>query len=375
MVRRSVSLLLLPLCTVAAQAPRTISVPQIDVSGETAWQTIVDREAGQYLGHPTTILLEDGKTIVAVYPMGHGRGGIVLKRSADGGLTWSARLPVPGNWATSQETPTIHRVTDAAGSKRLIVFSGLYPIRMAVSEDDGLTWSPLKAIGDYGGIVAMSALVRQSDGVYGAYFHDDGRFIRNGGLEERRFRIYRVTSRDGGLTWGPPVEVLSHPSAQLCEPGIIRSPDGRRLAMLLRENSRKFNSFISFSDDEGDTWSAPREMPAALTGDRHVAVFARDGRLFVTFRDMAGSSPTRGSWVAWVGAWDDLLTGGEGQYRVLLLRNHRGTDCCYPGLELLPSGEFVTTTYGHWTEGEAPYIMSLRLSLSSLDSRLHKKIE
>ena len=50
-------------------------------------------EAGQYLGHPTTVLLEDGKTILCVYPKGHGRGAIVYKRSIDGGLTF-ARSPL-----------------------------------------------------------------------------------------------------------------------------------------------------------------------------------------------------------------------------------------------------------------------------------------
>jgi hypothetical protein len=61
---------------------------------------VVDREEGQYLGHVTTVLLEDGRTMLAVYPKGHGKGAIVLKRSSDGGRTWSARLPTPGNWAT-----------------------------------------------------------------------------------------------------------------------------------------------------------------------------------------------------------------------------------------------------------------------------------
>jgi len=32
--------------------------------------------------------------------------------------------------------------------------------------------------------------------------------------------------------------------------------------VLLRENSRKLNSFVIFSNDEGRTWSAPRELPA-----------------------------------------------------------------------------------------------------------------
>ena len=141
----------------------------------------MDREEGQYLGHPTTVLLEDGKTILTVYPKGHGRGAIVLKRSTDGGLTWSDRLPTPENWATSKETPTIHRVVDPQGKKRLIVFSGLYPIRMSVSEDDGRTWSPLEPIGDFGGIVAMSSVERLKNGDYLALFHDDGRFLRGEG--------------------------------------------------------------------------------------------------------------------------------------------------------------------------------------------------
>ena len=121
----------------------------IDLSAQTRRQVIVDREPGQYLGHPTTVLLEDGRTMLCVYPRGHGRGPVVMKRSTDGGLTWSERLPVPENWASSREVPTIHRVVDSEGVKRLIMWSGLYPARLAVSEDDGHAWTPLEAAGDW----------------------------------------------------------------------------------------------------------------------------------------------------------------------------------------------------------------------------------
>ena len=31
---------------------------------------------------------------------------------------------------------------------------------------------------------------------------------------------------------------------------------------------------------------------------------------------------------------------------------------------------FVTTTYGHWTKGEEPYIVSVRFKLSELDAKV-----
>ena len=349
---------------------RGFTIPLIDLAHETERQTVVDKEQGQYLGHPTTLLLEDGRTIITVYPKGHGRGAIVMKRSDDGGLTWSERLPTPESWATSLEVPTLHRVVDAQGVKRIIMFSGLYPIRMAVSEDDGESWSELEPIGDYGGIVAMGDVVRLKDGKYMALFHDDGRFLRNGGEATGVFEVFKILSEDGGLTWGQPEGVTTHPQAHLCEPGVARSPDGSQLAMLLRENSRKFNAMVVFSDDEGETWSEPLELPGSLTGDRHKTCYGPDGRLVVSFRDTCLDTPTWGDWCAWVGAYEDIV---EGQYRVRLMDNTKGGDCAYPGVLLLPDGTFVTTTHGHWEEGEEPYVVSVRFRLEELDEKFVRR--
>ena len=74
----------------------------IDLTDKTENQITVDREDGIYLGHPTTVLLDDGRTILTVYPKGHGVGQLVLKRSDDAGLTWSERLPVPDSFSTSR---------------------------------------------------------------------------------------------------------------------------------------------------------------------------------------------------------------------------------------------------------------------------------
>ncbi|MCH2138431.1 MAG: GDSL-type esterase/lipase family protein [Phycisphaerales bacterium] len=350
---------------------RDYSIPLVDLDQLDDVHVVVDREAGQYLGHPTTVLLEDGSTIVCVYPKGHGRGGVCLKRSDDGGVTWSERLPVPENWSTSREVPTIHRVIDPRdGTKRLIMWSGLYPARLAVSEDDGVSWSPLEQVGDWGGIVVMGFVERLADGRYLAMFHDDGRFFgpKSTATSPVTFTLYSTVSDDGGLTWSSPDIVWAGQDLHLCEPGCIRSPNGTRLAVLLRENSRRRNSYVIFSDDEGASWSPPRELPASLTGDRHTGVYLPDGRLFISFRDTTHVSETKGDWVGWVGTWDDIEQGLPGEYRVRLKDNHHRGDCAYPGVLLLSDGTIVTTTYGHWDKGESPYIRTVRVHPDQMDA-------
>ena len=113
-------------------------------------------------------------------------------------------------------------------------------------------------------------------------------------------------------------------------------------------------------------------LTAALTGDRHTGKYTADGRLFISFRDRTHESPTPGDWVAWVGTYDDIVNGREGQYRVRLMDNTKGADCAYPPVEMLPDDTIVTTTYGHWTNGESPYVVSVRLKLSELDTMVTK---
>ena len=382
-VQARIAVLLAALLLAAALACRGAgdeTLRWVDWADEAHRQVVVDREPGQYLGHPTTVLLSDERSILTVYPKGHGAGPIVMKRSDDGGLTWSERLPTPASWATSMETPTVFPVDLADGRRRLIMFSGLYPVRMARSEDEGGTWTELEPIGHFGGVVAMSSVerLRSLDGELMALFHDDGRFFRRPTSRHERipgfepeFKVYKTISLDDGLTWSEPEVIAEHPEAHLCEPGLIRSPDGREIAVLLRENSRRFNSFVIFSPDEGRTWSRPVELPSSLTGDRHVGRYTPDGRLFITFRDQEPSSPWRGDWVGWLGRYEDLRRGGRepwaGEARVRLMDNRYAADTAYPGLELLPDGTFVTTTYGHFTPGEEPWIASVRFTAAELD--------
>ncbi len=358
------------------QMPTVSPLPLIDLNAATELQIEVDREPGQYLGHPTTLLLEDGKSVLCVYPKGHGKGPIIYKRSSDGGQTWSERLLTPENWSTSKETPTLHRVIAPDGQKRIILFSGLYPARMAISEDHGESWSDLQPIGNWGGIVVMSSVFerRTGPGHYMAMFHDDGRFFASQGKLQNpvEFKLLQTSSVDGGLTWSTPHTVLASTRMHLCEPGVIRSPDGTKLACLLRENRRVQPSQIIFSSDEGQTWSEPQPLPFDLCGDRHTAKYAPDGRLLISYRRVCvngESSPVDGDWVAWVGTFDDLVNSQPGQYLIRLKDNLVGKDCAYPGVEVFEDGTFLLTTYGHWLPQEQPYILSMRFTLEEIDRR------
>jgi hypothetical protein len=255
------------------------------------------------------------------------------------------------------------------------MWSGLYPARLAVTDDDGASWTELQPVGDWGGIVVMGFVeaLKTGSGHYLAMFHDDGRFFEEEGTRTSTFKLYKTFSRDGGLSWSLPEVVYQSSEVHLCEPGCIRSPDGKRLAVLLRENARRKNSHIIFSGDEGESWTEPREVPLDLTGDRHTGKYAPDGRLFISFRcrspqSAASTRPFEGDWCGWVGTWEHLVSGQNGQYAVRLKDNTKSYDTAYPGVEILPDGTFVTTTYGHWTAGEAPYILSVRFTLQELDT-------
>ncbi len=355
------------------------AIIRIDLNDEKSFQIVVDREPGQYLGHPSTCLLEDGKTILCVYPKGHGRGAIIYKKSTNGGLTWSERLPTPKSWETSKETPTIHRIIDARGKKRLILWSGLYPARFSISEDNGNSWSELKPVGDWGGIVVMGSLVQlKSPGHYLALFHDDGRYFSAKPVVQKPtvMTLLKTFSTDGGLSWSKPEAIFQSSEIHLCEPGSVRSPDEKEIAVLLRENTRRKNSHIIFSTDEGKTFTPPQEITSVLTGDRHTAKYAPDGRLLVSFRK---KSPAKiqddyeGDWVAWVGKYSDLKNNTLGQYLIRLKDNLHQWDCAYPGVEVLPDGTFVLVTYGHWEKDEPPYILCIRFKLEQIDEKAKRK--
>lgn len=352
--------------SIEATLPKIYSIPTVDISGEKDRQVIVaEGTRSVYQGHPHTLLMPDGRTIFCVWTYNHGGACGPMKRSNDGGLAWCSLLPVPENWSSIRNCPTIHRLTGPDGTARLFVFAGNGDMSQSVSEDEGRTWSAMKSNGLKCVVAPINVLPIEDGSKYRMWVHRGER-----DRDAPPLAIWQADSSDGGLTWTDFREILSVQDANPCEPAVVRSPDGKQFLMLMRENSRRLNSLYMTSNDEGQTWSQAKELPAALTGDRHLARHAPDGRLVVVFRDRA-EGETKGHFVAWIGRYDDILAGREGEYRVKLLHHHgRPGDCGYSGLELLPDGTFVATTYVKYEPGPTKNsVVSVRFRFAELDER------
>jgi len=345
--------------------PRTV-----DLSSDAGRHVIVAQGTPEiYQGHPTTVLLPDGKTMFCVWTINHGGPCGPMKRSDDGGRAWSGLLAVPENWKTTKNCPTIYRLTDPQGVARLVVFAGSGPggdMHAAHSLDDGRSWTPMKGNGLVG--VMPFCTIESIEG--GKKLLGMTNIRRPGETKEARSNVLaQSTSTDGGLTWAPWRVVLDLPGLKPCEPWVVRSPDGQQLLCLIRENEKHAALFMT-SNDEGRVWSVARQLPPGLFGDRHVARYAPDGRLVVCFRDTGGAygSPTSTHFMAWVGRYEDIANGRDGQYRIKLLHSFNGGDNGYPGVELLPDGTFVATTYVKYREGpEQNSVVSVRFKLAETD--------
>ncbi|WP_299469135.1 sialidase family protein [uncultured Gimesia sp.] len=348
----------------------TDSLPLVDVSKQTDHQTVIAAGTPKvYQGHPTTLLMPDQKTIFCVWCVNHGGSAGPMARSEDGGKTWQRiDQKLPAGYATHQNCPSIYRMVDLAGKARLWVFSAAQGKRggpgmpSIMSEDAGETWKEMPPLG-FPCVMTFSSMVQLKDGRYLGLYHrgPDGK-------DRAPLVVLQTISDDGGFNWSKPRVVAEVEGKNPCEPCVFRSPDGKQLCCLMRENTHKGRSLMMFSNDEGATWSTPVDTPWGLTGDRHKEVFTKDGQLVVCFRDQALGSSTRGHFVAWVGTYDDIVNGRDGKYRIKLLHHYGRTgDCGYPGVELLPDGTIVATTYVKYRDDDAKNsVVSVRFKLDDL---------
>lgn len=420
-------------CNKPSATPRdTFSITQLDLSQpNTAGaeykdlyaQYIVDDASG-YMAHPDSVIVDrDGtETILTMYPEGHGRGAVLTKESSDGGMTWGARrTDTPESWKESKETPTVYRLYDENDERDWLVMISAVPswgkghgdgFNASISKDDGRTWSEFKNYWGYktdgyvNAIVAMASLTRLKG--------DNGEFIDAwmGLYHDYDFYNYKTIltfDNNGNMVWSKPEKYFAkyrdiEKKSNMCEVEVVRSEGGKgdELMLIGRANSKKMASILSYSTDEGKTWSEPREVAASLNGERHKADYLHDGRLVITFRCIQ-SDPIiydqisdkfkkenwySNGWVAWVGTYQNLkgmyngTANSEGQYRVKLAHTYldgqtfpqlsANADTGYCGNVVLSDGTFVTSSYGQFgkknEKGEyITYIVSKRIDFNKVD--------
>ncbi len=369
-----------------------LPIPLIDLSGESERHVIVAAGTEEtYYCSPTTALMPDGRTLFCVFSYEHGgRCGPVekehrrradLERAAAGArqLGHGPELPdhLPSHRSAGNRPPAgVRRTRRPAASRRAREYdaSGALGGRRPHLDADGLQRPGVRDAVlldpqpiDGGARLLGITNIRRDEDPNNRKPMTPGGHVGN--------RIAQSISEDGGLTWSRWRITLDCPPRIPGEPELIRSPDGRQLLCLLRDNTGRWEytsrSLFITSDDEGATWSEPRELPLGLTGDRHKHRHSRDGRLLVTMRNTAPGCPERGDLSLWVGTYDDILAGREGQYRVRLLTSHAGFDGSYSSIELLPDDTFMVATYLKYRPGaERQSIVSVRFKLPELDARL-----
>lgn len=387
---------------------KNYTIPQVDLSvlpGGTPAElqylyenTTVDAGQG-YLGHPDSVLLKDG-AIITFFPEGHGKGKTLARISRDGGKTYPETIEnSPKSWAMSKETPTIYRLEfsqrDWADKLILICGDPKWPGEVSrggfdcsLSDDEGKTWTEYESFytkkdaDTYYTIVAMSSLTRLKENgqfvdKWMGLFHEDypGRHFVN-------YKTILTFDEQGNMHWSKPTPYFSayrgiEKGSRMCEVECVRSDGGTgdELMLITRSNSKKINSLLTFSKDEGKTWSKPVEAPAALNGERHKADYLPDGRLFITFRSIE-RDPVKlaknyekknwcwysEGWVAWVGSYEDLKNGAEGDFRIKIAHTYldyqnepsvtANADTGYCGNVVLADGTVVTSSYGIFSTEE-----------------------
>ena len=348
----------------------------------------VMREPGgkrQYLGQPDLIRTNTGRLITA-FPEGHGKGPLIMMISENDGETWTEKTDIPASWAGSQETPTMFKLNMPDGTERLMLITAnpgwgtdsaghKHGWNTSYSDDNGDTWSEYSHFHseitlngeqiENKAIVGMASLVQLKD--------------ENGNLIPKWMGVYHnydfvnfktyLTFENGVETWSEPTPYLAEyreieKTYRMCEIGMFRSPDGKRIVGLARSNSHMHRATMIYSDDEGETWSKPVELPGSLAGERHKPSYDPvTGRVVIPMREIrydlnnngahdGGTDWLAGNWVAWVGTYEQLMNQEEGQYRILLAedyaRNTYGGDTGYTGVVTLEDGTFIMVSYGHF---------------------------
>ena len=142
---------------------------------------------------------------------------------------------------------------------------------MAISDDQGQTWSASRPLAGFGNI--QPSLLRRRDGTLVAYMRENGPL--------RKIRV--ADSKDDGITWSQVGATdLPNPGSGL---DAVVLTNGN-WALVYNDTTRGRASLaVSLSDDEGRTWKWTRHLERHAEGSYHypAAIVDRSGMIHVVY--------------------------------------------------------------------------------------------
>ena len=272
---------------------------------------------GRFTKNPDMVVLPNGK-LLAVYTDADKHWAesmiyLTIIESNDRGKTWSnPRVLIQSDRSKREPhwlTPRINLLSDG----RLAVLCDIDDFEYAHeyqnpegiwiwwSDDYGETWSDPQLTGIPG--IEPDQVVELQNGRLAI-----GTELILG--DTQKIAQLVSLSDDGGKTWGKPIIVAKDSVHDYNEGSIVLLNDDSIVCVMRDNLHNNYPSYIAFSYDNADSWSAPVEAP--FSGDRPYSGQLSDGRLFVTYRNKGGNPGTYG----WIG---DIH--GELRYQCSALRS------------------------------------------------------
>jgi hypothetical protein len=317
----------------------------------------VSRDDSVYEAFPDVALAADG-CLVCVFAecTHHGDRNwtrLALSNSTDRGRTWTPKRPLtaPTNgrpyWncgrITALRDGRLAIITDRIGTDERTKDFQLLENYLFLSSDHGRTWTEPRLLPAQG--IVPDRLLELADGRWIISCHVAHPVT--GFLLQRLWH-----SADQGATWHGPVTVAEKEGLNLCEVSIL-PVDSQVLVALLRENSGQgWDCYKTISRDGGLTWGPPITLPIPAC-HRPVAGWLADGRALITCRFMQGGKGWTGWWtqntLAVLTDRESILaeSRGEAHTRILPLDFDRSpqSDTGYTGWVQFHDGEIYVVNY------------------------------
>jgi len=243
---------------------------------------------------------------------------IELYRSDDGGRVWNLIrcLAFDGEVNGARGTLKICYLTELAAGRLLAAAMWIdrttYPgqplfnpdtegclpmsILLAESADDGASWTPWRLVpmpDNIGPASLTSPILQLADGTLALSIESNKQY---NDVSRWYQRVVLFLSRDGGASWGPPLDAGCDPSGRIFnwDQRMALAPDGRIGAFTWTYDSatkRYLNMHRRISSDGGASWSAHVDLGIADQAG-HPAVL-RDGRVILPWVDRFGTRTIR----------------------------------------------------------------------------------